>query len=537
LRRHLPFLVLVAIAAPLLFAFALQGKIASFGDDSVSYLVLAHWFSGSAGNAFAAQWAPWHSHFGPLLPALLALSGGASDYRIAYALVALAAVLALPLIYRYGARELGGTTAGLAIVALFLASPTAWISVKGILSESLYLLIAMAALLFHEARLAGGRGSKADRLAFGVLLGCACLTRVVGFALVFAFVACLVVRVSTRKEKAGVSMLLPLLPLASMLALWHALRPVADVDTYQRTAISMIGKWIANPVPMLGVSADYIVSAWVASFGAQPGVSAALAVPFMLLGLLALAGMVLRILRNRMDAWFLLASLALIFPWVFTPDNTRRLVYPLVPLLLICAADFLRYLCDRWQVAGVRRTALLAGAFTLQVVLCLPALLALAEKSGDRREVKAGYGYAYRDIYEYYTTLDRAKAAELADMQVMMLGGLEAIDRVAPAGARVMWMRPEYVGLLGKREGVPYFYRWSGRELAREVRKARADYIVLARLFKTDNEGATGDPFIAMAGIEAWSRPAFHFGHDGFMLMEVDKAALDRFLLPDVAQR
>ena len=41
LRAHAAFLVLLAIAAPAIVAFAWQPDIATIGDDSVSYLLLA----------------------------------------------------------------------------------------------------------------------------------------------------------------------------------------------------------------------------------------------------------------------------------------------------------------------------------------------------------------------------------------------------------------------------------------------------------------------------------------------------------------
>jgi hypothetical protein len=530
LARHRGFLLVLALAAPLTFAFAWQGVIATLGDDSVSYLVLAHYFRGGADNPYVAQWAAYQAHFPPLFPLLLAASGGVVDLRIAYALVAALAVLALPLIYRYAALQLGRDAAGLAIVVLFLLTPTAWISLKGILSESLYLVLAMASVLFYETRLADGRARPLDALAFGVLLGCVYLTRVAGLALMLAYALHVALRLAARRQRPSWSLALAWLPVVVLLGLWYGLRPRPDVDAYRRTVQSMIEAWIADPGTMFRASVEYFASGWIATLAAQQNVALAPKIVFGLLGIAGLAGAVLRAARNRLDGWFVLFSVAMVAPWVFSPNNTRRLLYPLVALLLICAADFVRFACERWKIEGRRRTQLFVALAAFPVALFLPALALIAQKSLDRAPVLEGQPYAFRDITDYYTTINLEMARALAESQVTTLAGLESIRTVTAPGSKVMWMRPEYVALLGRRAGVPFYYAWSPREVAGAVRSSGADYIVVSRIFKTDVAGVDGDPLVTLKGVADYSRPAFHFGNDLFVLMKVDREALDAFL-------
>lgn len=516
----------MAVTAPLMFAFTWQDRLASFGDDSVSYLVVANWFAGASGNPLAAQWAAYHSHFPPLLPILLWVSGGVTDYRIAYGLVAAFAVLALPMIYRYASLQLGSSVAGLAVALSFVLLPTAWISLKGILSESLYLMVSMACLLYFEVRLAAREGGTADRWAFGVLLACACLSRALGVAMLMAYAAYCATRVVTRRESASVSMLLPYVPVAAALALWYGLRPHADVDTYRRTVGGMIGMWLADPPHMLQESVGVLSSGWIASFTAQADVSALSGIVLLLLGVLAIAGVVLRVVRNRLDGWFVLFSLAIIFPWAFSAENTRRLLYPLIPALFIGAGDFIRWACDRGGLTARTRAALAATVMAVGAVVTFPALILVAQKAVDREVVIAGYPYTYRELAEYYTTINLETARERAKLAVVTLAGLESIDTATPVGARVMWMRPEYVGLLGHRSAAAFLYRWNAVELAREVKRAKVDYVAQTWLFKTDIEGAEGNPH---RDLSAYARPAFAIG-DIFVLMQVDSAALDAYL-------
>jgi hypothetical protein len=91
-RRHWAVAALLACVAALLVAFAWQPGLASIGDDSASYVVLAQAIAGS--NPAVAPWVGFHTHFPPLFPLLLVLTGGAWDLRLAHAAVALAAARA-----------------------------------------------------------------------------------------------------------------------------------------------------------------------------------------------------------------------------------------------------------------------------------------------------------------------------------------------------------------------------------------------------------------------------------------------------------
>jgi hypothetical protein len=96
-----------------------------------------------------------------------------------------------------------------------------------------------------------------------------------------------------------------------------------------------------------------------------------------------------------------------------------------------------------------------------------------------------------------------------------------------------MWMRPEYVALLGHRQGVPWSYAWDERALAREVRERRVDYIVASRLSKTDLDGRSGDPIVALRGVSEYAEPALVLANplarsDDFVLLKVDRARLER---------
>jgi hypothetical protein len=57
-----------------------------------------------------------------------------------------------------------------------------------------------------------------------------------------------------------------------------------------------------------------------------------------------------------------------------------------------------------------------------------------------------------------------------------------------------MWMRPDYIAILGNRQGVPWYYRWSHPEFLREIQRSKVDYIIATSLLKADMDGGQAGP-------------------------------------------
>jgi hypothetical protein len=246
--------------------------------------------------------------------------------------------------------------------------------------------------------------------------------------------------------------------------------------------------------------------------------------------LLAIAGALVRTARNHLDGWFAILSLAVVFSWTFSPETTRRLLYPLIPLLILFAALAVRQLLGATKLAG-RGLLLAQVALTaLPILLCLPAILIIKEKALDRRAVMAGCPQAFREMTPYYTTLNIEGAEALARLEVMMLCGLQSLERVTPPGSVVMWARPEYVALLGNRPAAAYHYAWAPRDLAMEIKRAKVDYLVVSLLNKNDLEGGLPKPMKGMQE-EAYAQTVFASTDNVFVVKKIDRAALERFLV------
>lgn len=522
--------VALALAvAPLFAAFAWQSTIASVADDSVSYLVLARWFDGSI-DATLTPWLPWHTHFPPLFPMVLAAVGGGRDLLAAHLVVAAFAVFSVFLIARYAARRLESEWGGFWTALAFLALPTAWLSAKGILSETLFLALTLAALLVHERWIARGDRRTAGYVAFAVLVALAYSTRAAGVTLVAAYVVHEGVN-AVRTRRLAPAAWIPLVAVGVCAVAWPLLRPGGH--TYGETIRQVMTIWVERPSVALEFTLHTFPAGWVSSFFAEGDVATAMRVSALVIGVVALAGSIRAALANRLDGWYVLFTVVLVFAWVFGVENMRRLLYPILPLALLHAAELVVLLVRR---ARVRHAYLaIAGICAAPLAASLPATLLIADKSRDHAPFVEGSRYTAADITDYYRVMNLPYARMLAAKHAATLGGLEALRTATPPGARVMWMRPEYVAILGGRQGVPSYYAWDARAFATHVRDDHVDYIAVAGMSKNDLSMSPGDPTAALRFAAQYSRPVLRLGNpfsgqEDFILLQVDRAALDGYL-------
>jgi hypothetical protein len=321
-------------------------------------------------------------------------------------------------------------------------------------------------------------------------------------------------------------------PVALMVALWMLWQPKAAVEYHYQDVISTIARNLAKDPPgFLRTCAEYMFGGWVRSFSADSSVHGLAKAVFGIVGLLAVAGAVLRARNNRLDGWYVLATLPVVFLWLYPEDNTRRLLYPLMPLLIIHAAVFVAFLM-RTIPSRRRRRLVAAMAVALPTLLVLPAWLLVQSKSMDRGLIDRDFRYRYSDMTDYYTTIGVDRSRALAAQQAAVLSGLEALNVVTPPGARVMWVRPDYIVTLGHRQGVPWYYRWSREELVRQIRRSKVDYLVISTLLKSDMDGAPADPAVRFE----WALPVSEVvfsqinpaanGYD-MAVLKINHAALD----------
>ena len=476
--RSLPDLAAAAITLAFALACALfvrQPTLAGLADDSVSYLVMAQVFSPwqAASPAVHAAF-PSEAFYPPLFPLVLALAGTAHDLAAAHVLTALVLALSLPAAYLLGKRWLESAGAAAAAVLVVALLPALWINAKGILSEPLFCLLLLATLLELEA------GRKRPWLLASLMAGML-LTRTAAIAPIAAYAAWAFVR-GGLGAGSRLKAMLPVLIAVVAYGAWILLRPAATADSYARILLDNAAALGASGDPwsaagaIVGRQLHAIGEGWLGSLlifwveGRPARTLLAAAV-----GVLAVAGLVLRLREGKADGWMTGAYLLMFLVWPFY-DQMGRFLFPILPVLVLYA--FLAG--GRLLQVAHRPAALGHGAVALLTLsLTVPALGFIYQRAQARGRVA--------EIVDWYRTPDLAQARARAEVHLGLLADMDAIRSLTHTGERVMWTVPAYIALLAGREGVKAPDAALGTDAYLiAVRKSGADYVFLSRYHPRD---------------------------------------------------
>ena len=452
--------------------FVRQPTLATFADDSVSYLVMAQVFSPwqPASEAVAAAFAR-EAFYPPLFPLILALAGAAHDVAWAHALTALLLAASVPLVYLLGARWLEDRRAAAVVALCVVLLPSLWINAKGILSEPLFCLLLLATFWVVDAS-----EKESDRAwLIGLLMAAMALTRTAALPMIAVYGLWAVTRrgaSSGSRARAAA----PALAAVAAYTVWVLLRPAATADNYARIVLEHAGAFFGAPNPLAAIGASLLKQAnavaegWVGSVllfwvEGRP-LRAALAGA---VGCLALAGMVLRLAAGKADGWMVAGYLAVFLVWPFY-DQMGRFLFPVLPVLVLYA-----FLAAATAVRALGRPPVLAHGLLVALLLSLtlPALAFIHQRSQATGRFAA--------IVDWYRTPDLGEALARAQVQLDLFADMEALRSLTRAQDRIMWVVPSYIALLAGRRGIaapdaalaPAAYRQA-------VRDSGADYVFLS---------------------------------------------------------
>jgi len=473
-----------AIAVTLLFAvscaaFVWQPTLATFADDSVSYLVMAQVFSPyqAASPAVAAAFSR-EAFYPPLFPLVLALAGAAHDIARAHAATALMLAAALPFVYLLGVRWLGGRGSALAALACIALLPSLWINAKGILSEPLLCLLLVATFWALDRDESGA----AAPWTTGCLMVAMALTRTAALPMIGVYA----LWAMSRRGAPLAARLRGVAPAAAALlayGLWVLLRPSMTEDDYARILLEKgqglfdgQGSFAAALGASVARQAHAIVEGWAGSLllfwvEGQPTRFALAS----LIGVLSLAGLAIRIARGSADGWMTAAYLATLLAWPFY-EQMERFLFPALPVLVLYA-----FFAAGEAMRAMARPRALAHAVVVGLILtlALPAMAFIRQRSQAPGAVTR--------ITDWYRTPDLDRARRRAQTHLDLFDDMRAIGALTQAGDRVMWVAPSYIALLADRRALPAPDARLSPEAYREaVRKSGADYVFLSRYHPRD---------------------------------------------------
>jgi hypothetical protein len=458
--------------------FVWQPTLATFADDSVSYLVMAQVFSPwqPASEAVAAAFAR-EAFYPPLFPLLLALTGAAHHTAWAHALTALLLAAAIPLVYVLGVCWLEDRRMAALAVFCVVLLPSLWVNSKGILSEPLLCLLLLATFCVLET----GKKNRNNFWALALLMAAMALTRTAALPMIAVYALWAVTR-RGMFPWARARATAPAFAALAAYGVWVLLRPAAIADNYARIALEHGNAMLAahNPLAAIGASllmqANAVADGWIGSLllywvEGRP-VRAVLAGA---VGGLALAGMALRAAAGKADGWMVAGYLAVFLIWPFY-DQMGRFLFPILPVLILyaflAAATAMRAL-GRPQVLGTGVLALLLLSLTL------PAMMFIRQRAQAPGQ--------HAEIVDWYRTPGLGEARSRAQIHLDLFADMQEIHKLTRAEDRVMWVAPSYLALLAGRRGVvapdaelaPAAYRQA-------VRVSGADYVFLSRYHPRD---------------------------------------------------
>lgn len=458
--------------------FAHQSGLATFADDSVSYLVMAQVFSPfqpaslAVASAFARE-----ATYPPLFPLVLALAGAAHDVAWAHVLTALILAGCVPLVYALGVRWIGnrGTAAAAALSVVLL--PSVWINAKGILSEPLFGVLLLATLWVLDSK----PGSRGRNVMLALLLSALALTRTVALPMIAVYALWAVTR-PQQTSASRAQALIPALVAATAYAAWVLLRPADTADNYARILGEHAQAYLGagNPLAAAGASLarqlNAVAEGWVGSLlifwvEGRPARTAMAGA----IGALALAGMVLRLLAGKADAWMMAGYLLVFLAWPFY-DQMERFLFPVLPALVLYA-----FLAAGSALQAAERNPVFGHALltVLLLSLTLPTLAFIQQRARAEGRVA--------EITDWYRTPDLAKARARAQVHLDLFADMEAVRALTRPADRVMWVAPSYLALLADRRGVAAPPAALSPERYRErVRETKADYVFLSRYHPRD---------------------------------------------------
>jgi len=465
------------LLATSIIIFVSTNEIVSLGSDNVSYLLMAEAFSPYRTATEIVREAAGHQTYPPLFPLVLALLGASSDYLWAHRIVGGEFLLSCALLYFLARKMLGSTSLALIVLLAFGLIPASWVNVLGILSENQYLALSLGAFLFLRRE----RSRNTDSICLAGLLIAAVLTRSIGLALAGAVLMGAFFwsrsELNSRRQAAAAT-----LAAAISFVLWMVFSGSASESHYLENWLQ-VGRVLTDAG--LGGMDQFlvfqIIQIWEALLTGLihhwvlKGESTVILLFLFLF--VALIDITWRLKSGEVEAIYLLVFLCVLMCWGAAGGQMWRLVYPIIPLILVFFVSGIDRICrfipfDRHQKY-------------IRFFLC--ALLLITLSSGgwfilERRQHTESNGTGgYRYMTAYYQGVNLPAAKSKAQAEFAIIEGLRTLSLLTKPSSVVAWFSPMYVNLLSKRRSAEIPLTPDRHETKAYLRKEGVDFVFLSR--------------------------------------------------------
>lgn len=455
----------VALAAAVVGLMVSQSWPHSFFgifSDSISYIRIATSLSPFARPDALSAAVSQTTHFPPGYPFVIGMFGGTHEHLqwawgIHCALFAVTSVI----VATFLRREIPGPLAAIAATLIVVLSPVWLVSGLRLSSEPLFTSILLIGLMLANER-------KVRSAA--LVLGLACLVRAIGVVVLPALALWLVSDRSRRRDA------LPAIVLAGApYAVLSLVRSFGAENLDYVSDLGVVVQAIAN-----GYGLEFLLqqaTAFASAFSLSLSPSTGSVVAGAAIAMCLIPGWLRRLRMGRLDAFVLPPYLMLIAIWPY-PADMPRFVAPVVPLLLICVPDTLRYLR---RFRGAAATVLAAWpAFVIAAGIYRLAFPVPAELM------------PYKVAAAYFTAQNQEKAVEALLVMKSFEAALRAVPQAVPPEECVYGAMPELGGFYSGR-------RFVAAEASTGQTLVQSDSFAQCRFF-----------FVSLLGPAQGNRPAYH---------------------------
>lgn len=346
-------------------AWAWSSVLGGFGGDNAIYLLSAQYLSPFSDHSAVSAAFFKSGPYPPLYPLVLAMTGGGQSLLSAHLVTATCLIVALYLLYRWQRALALSRAEATAISALIAMVPGVYLQSLEILSENLYLCLTLLALFSYERAntSSGNRWLAVTALA----VASAMLTRTAGVALLAAFVVHLL---SKKRSKAIIFAIIALFPPL----LWHLLGNHSSyagsfMRVYAHDPVGSVVAHIGDQMRALGYG-------WVGNFSSSRSLGTS--IPALLIGGVALAGLLVRLREWKFDAVYVAFYLLILLVWPF-PGEAERFMVVILPILFVHGFLLLRRV-RRAPLFGAQRPVADLLFLAVISIIVLPQLVLTASR-------------------------------------------------------------------------------------------------------------------------------------------------------------
>jgi len=442
-----------------------SSEVPVLGGDHAVYLLMADYLSPFSDRSYdVTRAALSYSYFPPLYPLILGILGGTSAHvEMAHAITVTFLVVALVWYFLWARREIQSSCLAFLLTAIFALLPATFLQSFGILSEYLYLLLTLVAIW-----LLARPGIPLSHLyGASIVIGFAAVTRTVGITLIIAFAVYLFLN---KRDQWVRLVLVSLMPVIS----WNVSKWLLGHEGgyfWIVTSLLETKPLYILILEQLAIEGHALWVGWITSFDHAPSVMTLIVGS--VIGAICLAGTLRRIYLTRLDGIYLILYFGVLLLWPFSqPADSRRLLYVVLPILMLHGFEFIRYLIPRLPPL---KTGIYGYVYLLAMaLLALPATgfifhqLVMAANDANKEYANSLYWYSGGDLNRTRMKINVYKK---------LTQSWQKIPNVVPAGECVYSVDPTWLMLYANRPSYSTPRIFTKDQFLKEAKSCRYIYI------------------------------------------------------------